>query len=84
VEDLQDKLEEARSDITQRRKDEKEWKGKERTLMIQISGVSLPTLRLQIWVDDPVRGGHLIVTAKSGEFEAESCEYAEDVQQPMR
>ena len=41
VEDLQDKLEEARAEIAQRRKDEKEWKGKERTQMIQISGVSL-------------------------------------------
>jgi hypothetical protein len=40
VEDLQDKLEEARSEITQRRKEEKEWKGKERLLMIQISAVS--------------------------------------------
>jgi hypothetical protein len=40
VEDLQDKLEEARSEITQRRREEKEWKGKERTSMIQISGVS--------------------------------------------
>jgi hypothetical protein len=41
VEDLQDKLEEARAEIARRRKDEKEWKGKERTQMIQISGVSL-------------------------------------------
>lgn len=41
VEELQDKLEEARAEIAQRRKDEKEWKGKERAQMIQISGVSL-------------------------------------------
>jgi len=39
VEDLQDKLEEARSEITQRRKDEKDMKGKERAQMIQIAGV---------------------------------------------
>jgi phage terminase Nu1 subunit (DNA packaging protein) len=40
VEDLQEKLEEARAEITQRRKDEKEMKSKERTLLIQIAGVS--------------------------------------------
>lgn len=40
VEDLQDKLEEARAEISQRRKDEKDMKGKERALLIQISGVS--------------------------------------------
>jgi phage terminase Nu1 subunit (DNA packaging protein) len=39
VEDLQEKLEEARAEITQRRKDEKEMKSKERTLLIQIAGV---------------------------------------------
>jgi hypothetical protein len=40
VEDLQDKLEEARAEIAQRRKDEKELKGKDRAQIIQISGVS--------------------------------------------
>ncbi len=40
MEELQDKLEEAQSEIAQRRKDEKELKGKERAQMIQISGVS--------------------------------------------
>jgi len=40
VEDLQDKLEEARSELSQRRKEEKEMKGKERAQAIQISGVS--------------------------------------------
>ena len=41
VEDLQDKLEEVRSEINQRRKDEKEMKGKERAQLIQIAGVGI-------------------------------------------
>lgn len=42
VEELQDKLDEARSEVTQRRKDEKEMKGQERALLIQIACVSDP------------------------------------------
>ena len=40
MEDLQDRLEEARAEVLQRRKDEKEMKGKEKALIIQITGVS--------------------------------------------
>ncbi|KAI9636287.1 uncharacterized protein MKK02DRAFT_44991 [Dioszegia hungarica] len=52
VEDLQDKLEEARSEITQRRKEEKEWKGKERLLMIQISAFEADISSLQRTVEN--------------------------------
>jgi hypothetical protein len=45
VEDLQEKLEETRAEIAQRRKDEKELKSKDRAQLIQISGVSLETSR---------------------------------------
>lgn len=41
VEDLQEKLEEARSEIAQKRKDEKELKSKDRAQLIQIAGVRL-------------------------------------------
>lgn len=40
VEDLQEKLEETRAEIAQRRKDEKDLKSKDRAQLIQISGVS--------------------------------------------
>jgi hypothetical protein len=40
VEDLQEKLEEARAEIAQKRKDEKELKSKDRAQLIQIAGVS--------------------------------------------
>jgi len=41
VEDLQEKLEEAKAEIAQKRKDEKELKSKDRAQLIQIAGVSL-------------------------------------------
>ena len=44
VEDLQDRLEEARAEVLQRRKDEKEMKGKEKAQLIQITGVSFGVL----------------------------------------
>ncbi|ORY24001.1 hypothetical protein BCR39DRAFT_548111 [Naematelia encephala] len=47
VEDLQEKLEEARSEITQRRKDEKELKGKDRAQLIQIAGFEADIQSLQ-------------------------------------
>jgi hypothetical protein len=40
VEDLQEKLEETRAEIAQKRKDEKELKSKDRAQLIQIAGVS--------------------------------------------
>jgi hypothetical protein len=40
VEDLQEKLEETRAEIAQKRKDEKELKKKDRAQLIQIAGVS--------------------------------------------
>lgn len=40
VEDLQEKLEETRGEIAQKRKDEKELKSKDRAQLIQIAGVS--------------------------------------------
>jgi len=40
VEDLQEKLEEAKAEIAQKRKDEKELKSKDRAQLIQIAGVS--------------------------------------------
>jgi hypothetical protein len=48
VEDLQDKLEEARSEIAHRKKEDKEMKGKERAQLIQISGVS-STFAISRW-----------------------------------
>lgn len=39
VEDLQERLEEAKSEIAMKRKDEKDLKSKDRAQMIQISGV---------------------------------------------
>jgi len=71
VEDLQDKLEEARSELSQRRKDEKEMKGKERAQAIQISGVS-GNVRFQQAGPKPA--------TKPGKLEGESREHAEDVQ----
>ncbi|OCF33867.1 hypothetical protein I316_04579 [Kwoniella heveanensis BCC8398] len=46
-EDLQIRLEEAQAEIAQRRKDEKDLKGKERTQLIQISGFEADILSLQ-------------------------------------
>ncbi|WVR04714.1 hypothetical protein IAU60_001725 [Kwoniella sp. DSM 27419] len=46
-EDLQIKLEEAQAEITQRRKDEKDLKGKDRAQVIQISGFEADILSLQ-------------------------------------
>lgn len=40
MEDLQTRLEETQSEIAQRRKDEKEMRGKDRAQLIQISGVN--------------------------------------------
>jgi len=40
VEDLQEKLEETRAEIAQKRKEEKELKSKDRAQLIQIAGVS--------------------------------------------
>jgi hypothetical protein len=40
VEDLQEKLEETRAEIAQKRKDEKDLKSKDRAQLIQIAGVS--------------------------------------------
>jgi len=40
VEDLQEKLEEAKAELAQKRKDEKELKSKDRSQLIQIAGVS--------------------------------------------
>lgn len=80
VEDLQDKLEEARSEVTQRRKDEKDMKGKERAQIIQIAGVS------DCYCDDineansgVVRGGYSEPAEEFGELQGQSREYAEDV-----
>ncbi|WVF69679.1 hypothetical protein IAT40_004458 [Kwoniella sp. CBS 6097] len=46
-EDLQVRLEEAQAEIAQRRKDEKDLKGKERAQLIQISGFEADILSLQ-------------------------------------
>ncbi|WVW78339.1 hypothetical protein I302_100293 [Kwoniella bestiolae CBS 10118] len=46
-EDLQARLEEAQSEITQRRKDEKDMKGKDRAQLIQISGFEADIISLQ-------------------------------------
>ncbi|CAD6590003.1 MAG: hypothetical protein TREMPRED_005592 [Tremellales sp. Tagirdzhanova-0007] len=47
VEDLQDRLEEARAEVLQRRKDEKEMKGKEKAQLIQITGFEADIQSLQ-------------------------------------
>ncbi|OXG46619.1 hypothetical protein C355_05420 [Cryptococcus neoformans Th84] len=47
VEDLQTRLEETQSEIAQRRKDEKEMRGKDRAQLIQISGFEADILSLQ-------------------------------------
>ncbi|KGB80153.2 hypothetical protein CNBG_5991 [Cryptococcus deuterogattii R265] len=47
VEDLQARLEETQSEIAQRRKDEKEMRGKDRAQLIQISGFEADILSLQ-------------------------------------
>ncbi|AAW45913.2 hypothetical protein CNJ01550 [Cryptococcus deneoformans JEC21] len=47
VEDLQTRLEETQSEIAQRRKDEKEMRGKDRAQLIQISGYEADVLSLQ-------------------------------------
>lgn len=39
VEDLQERLEEARAEIALKRKDEKDYKSKDRAQLIQIAGV---------------------------------------------
>ncbi|WWC68057.1 uncharacterized protein I206_101976 [Kwoniella pini CBS 10737] len=46
-EDLQARLEEAQSEIAQRRKDEKDMKGKDRAQLIQISGFEADIMSLQ-------------------------------------
>ncbi len=45
VQDLQDRLEEAQAEIAQRRKDDKDMKGKDRNQQIAIAGVSWPIIR---------------------------------------
>ncbi|KAK4684860.1 hypothetical protein P7C73_g5304, partial [Tremellales sp. Uapishka_1] len=47
VEDLQDKLEEARSEIAQRKKEDKDMKGKDRAQLIQIAGFEADIQSLQ-------------------------------------
>ncbi|WVQ75920.1 hypothetical protein IAR50_005555 [Cryptococcus sp. DSM 104548] len=47
VEDLQARLEEAQGEIAQRRKDEKDMRGKDRAQLIQISGFEADILSLQ-------------------------------------
>ena len=49
MEDLQEKLEETRAEIAQKRKDEKELKSKDRAQLIQIAGVS-PLLHSLSWL----------------------------------
>ncbi|WWC86793.1 uncharacterized protein L201_001672 [Kwoniella dendrophila CBS 6074] len=51
-EDLQARLEEAQSEIAQRRKDEKDMKGKDRAQLIQISGFEADIMSLQRSLDN--------------------------------
>nr|ODN93679.1 hypothetical protein L204_04863 [Cryptococcus depauperatus CBS 7855] len=52
VEDLQARLEEAHSEIAQRRKDEKDMRGKDRAQLIQISGFEADIQSLQRGLDN--------------------------------
>lgn len=52
MEDLQTRLEETQSEIAQRRKDEKEMRGKDRAQLIQISGVGYILLNTRMVADD--------------------------------
>lgn len=88
VEDLQERLDEAKAEIAAKRKDEKDLKSKDRAQTIQIAGVSGIVLQPEhlgrLSVDRIVRGGYFESTEKSRSCKGESRQHEQDVQFTMR
>ena len=81
VEDLQERLDEAKAEIASKRKDEKDLKSKDRAQTIQIAGVSdFGARRALLMLFAPVRSRYLEFAEKPRGRKGESCQYEQDVQ----
>ncbi|KAK8847502.1 hypothetical protein IAR55_005360 [Kwoniella newhampshirensis] len=79
IEDLQERLEEAQSELAQRRREEKELKGRERAHLVQISGFEADILSLQKSLEN-AKANH----ASMQKMYSSQCEEAQRLREMLR